>query len=344
MIDPLSALIVAGLAAGLAVLLLWPRSGFLWKGLAAIRSGDRVRIEDALKHLYDCEYRRRDCTLQSLSGALGLGGRRATELLRRLEELELVHSEATAYRLTTEGRSYALRIIRIHRLWERYLSEETGFSPSEWHFEAETREHRTSREEAESLAASLGYPRYDPHGDPIPTSAGEIEPQRGKPLSDFTPNTTAEIVHVEDEPHAVYAQLLAEGLHPGMRLRVLENTPQRIRFEADAEEHVLAPVVADNLWAMELPEPTAEVESVERLSELRLGESATVIGISSACRGSERRRLLDLGVIPGSIIEAEMRSPSGDPIAYNIRGAFIALRREQTELIHIDRAGGEVSA
>ena len=344
MVDPLSALIVAGLAAGLALLLLWPRNGILWKALVALRSNDRVRIEDALKHLYDCEYRRRDCTLQSLSGALELGGRRAAELLNRLEELELVSSEATAYRLTTEGRSYALRIIRIHRLWERYLSDETGFSASEWHVEAETREHRTSREEAESLAASMGYPRYDPHGDPIPTSTGEIEPQRGKPLSDFAPNTPAEIVHVEDEPHAVYAQLLAEGLHPGMRLRVLEVTPRRIRFEADAEEHVLAPVVADNLWAMELPEPTAEVESVERLSALKLGERATVIGISSACRGSERRRLLDLGVIPGSIIEAEMRSPSGDPIAYNIRGALIALRGEQAELIHIDRAGGEVSA
>ena len=339
MVNPLVALIVTAAAAVLAVLLFWPRVGLLWRGLHALRAGDRVRIEDALKHLYDCEYRQQTCTLQSLSGALGLSGKDAAVLLHRLEELELVRSEATSYLLTAEGRSYALRVIRIHRLWERYLSDRTGLPPAEWHPEAETREHRTTQEEAESLAASMGYPRYDPHGDPIPTSTGEIGPRRGRPLSDLTPDTLAEIVHVEDEPESVYAQLVAEGLHPGMRVRVLETTPQRIRFEADADEHVLAPVIAANIWAAELPEAAETTGPVERLSALAVGEQATVIGISRACRGVERRRLLDLGLIPGSIIAAEMRSPAGDPTAYRIRGAMIALRGVQADLIHVERSG-----
>jgi len=69
-----------------------------------------------------------------------------------------------------------------------------------------------------------------------------------------------------------------------------------------------------------------------------------VVGIAAGCRGPERRRLLDLGVIPGTVVAAEMRSPAGDPVAYRIRGALVALRREQADLIHIAReAGGEAA-
>jgi len=145
-------------------------------------------------------------------------------------------------------------------------------------------------------------------------------------------------VHVEDEPREIYDQLLAEGLHPGMRVRVLEHDARRIRFEADSEEHVLAPVFAANLSAMELPETEEEAPGTfERLSGLELGQRAVVVGISGLCHGQPRRRLLDLGIVPGTVVTAELRSPSGDPTAYRIRGAMIALRREQADLIHVER-------
>ncbi len=76
------------------------------------------------------------------------------------------------------------------------------------------------------------------------------------------------------------------------------------------------------------------------LSTLNPGEKATVVRISAACRGIERRRLLDLGIIPGTIVEAEMKSPSGDPTAYRIRDTTIALRKEQSNQIHISREKG----
>lgn len=72
-----------------------------------------------------------------------------------------------------------------------------------------------------------------------------------------------------------------------------------------------------------------------RLSSLGLGQQATVVDISPACRGAERRRLLDLGVVPGTVIRAELVSTSGDPVAYRIRGAMIALRNAQADLIHV---------
>ena len=344
MIDPLLSLIAVSGALALAVVLFWPARGLFWRGLRLLRSSERVLIEDALKHAYDCEYRETPCTLHSLAGALSLSGGRVAELIARLEELRLIEEAGGSYRLTAAGRSDALRVVRIHRLWERYLSDETGFAPTEWHAEADAREHSTSAQEADSLAVRMGEPRYDPHGDPIPTADGEIAPQRGKPLPELDPGEVAEIVHVEDEPASVYAQLVAEGLYPGMRVRMLEKTPQRVRFEGDVEEHVLAPVLAANLTVFTHEGETEAEEALRNLSALPPGAAARVTGISALCRGLERRRLLDLGIVPGTEIEAELISPSGDPTAYRVRGALIALRRDQSDLIHITSSDAAVGA
>lgn len=337
MIDPAIALAVGLGLAGAAVLLLWPVRGLLWRWLRGLRATERVLIEDALKHLFDFEYKERIANLQSLSGALAVSGNRAAELLRRLQEQELVSFDGDGYRLTPEGRKYALRVVRIHRLWERYLAEETGLAPDDWHTEAEIREHTISPEEADELSASLGHPRYDPHGDPIPTAGGDIAPLEGRPLTELAVGELAEIVHVEDEPDAVYAQLVAEGLYPGMRVRVNESGSQRIAFEADAEEHVLAPILAANLSVLPLPRDEEMLGPFSRLSSLDIGERARVVALSPVLRGLERRRMLDLGLIPGTEVTAEIRSPGGDPTGYRIRGAVIALRREQADQVKIEQ-------
>ena len=102
--------------------------------------------------------------------------------------------------LTPEGCSYALRVIRIHRLLESYLAERTGVDESEWHQRADQMEHRVTAAEAEALSAQLGNPSYDPHGDPIPTADGVMPSRRGLPLSALKAGAVARIVHVEDEP------------------------------------------------------------------------------------------------------------------------------------------------
>lgn len=76
-------------------------------------------------------------------------------------------------------------------------------------------------------------------------------------------------------------------------------------------------------------------ENTITLRDLKPGQQAKVVNISQGCQGAERRRFMDLGIVPGTIIEAEMTSPSGDPTAYNIRGAVIALRREQAQFINM---------
>jgi DtxR family Mn-dependent transcriptional regulator len=338
LLEPLQSLAIAAIFGLLAFLVLRPGQGYLWRWLRARKATERALIEDALKHLFDCEYKGKTASLESLAGVLSSTGGQAAEIVGHLQERELVTSSEHGYRLTDTGRRYALRVVRIHRLWERYLSDHTGLEPEAWHDEAELREHETTPEEAESLSARLGHPRYDPHGDPIPTAGGEIAAPEGKPLTALPVGELAEIVHVEDEPSAVYAQLVAEGLVPGMRIRIIEKSPRRIRFEADAEEYVLAPIVAANLSVLLLPRDEQMDGPFESLATLEIGESATVVGFAPGLRGPGRRRMLDLGLIPGTRVAVELRSPAGDPTGYRIRGAVIALRREQAEQIKISRS------
>ncbi|NIW11338.1 MAG: hypothetical protein GWN33_12880, partial [Gammaproteobacteria bacterium] len=92
------------------------------------------------------------------------------------------------------------------------------------------------------------------HGDPIPTAEGELSVHHGQPLTSLAEDSTARIVHLEDEPKTVYAQLVAEGLSPGMTVHLIRSLPEQIRFWANGDEHVLAPIVAANIAVEPVPE------------------------------------------------------------------------------------------
>jgi DtxR family Mn-dependent transcriptional regulator len=302
------------------------------------RSGSwrrRAPLEDALKHLYDREYRGHVGTVESLAGVLGVSLDFATELLTRLETEGLVELVASKPRLTDRGRRDALRTIRIHRLWEQHLAEHTGFAEREWHGEADLREHRITPDEADALAADMGHPRFDPHGDPIPTADGEVPPARGQPLTNLAVGQQGVIVHVEDEPASVYAELLSHGLSLGMHVALQGVTADRVRIVADGRACELSHLAAANLSVEEIADTSVPATGWSRLSDVGIGNRATVLGILPACRGNQRRRLLDLGLVPGTEVEAVRRSPGGEPTAYRIRGALIALRNDQTDLIRV---------
>lgn len=301
------------------------------------KDADRVRTEDALKHLHDCEERHVSCTRESIAGAIGEGEDAAAHLLGRLAALGLVETRDGVFTLSDPGRAYALRVIRTHRLWERYLAEETGVPETSWHRSAEEAEHRLSSEQAERLAARMGNPRYDPHGDPIPTEEGELPGPRGVPLTRLAAGEIAAVVHIEDQPAQVYAELVAHGFHPGTRLRVLETAHSEMRLEADGRTVTLRVLVAANITVSRLPAESPLPRAETTLDRLTVGEQARVASLSPACRGMQRRRLMDMGVVPGSVIRAEFRSPAGDPTAYRIRGAVVALRADHARLILVDR-------
>jgi DtxR family Mn-dependent transcriptional regulator len=337
MFNPIIALLGAVLLLTIFLLLLWPKVGLIWQIRHSQSSPQRVLIEDALKHLFHQEYKDQASTVESVAGALQIDRERAAALLAELESLELIKSLENGFLLTANGRGEALRIVRAHRLWERYFADETGLTETEWHQRAERREHETTPEQAEALASQMGNPLVDPHGDPIPTSRGTLPPQKGKPLTDLPIGEPGRIIHLEDEPEVIYAQLVASKLYPGMIVRVIDKSPERIHFAANGDEIKLAPIAAANVTVLPLPKEQSIEAPHETLTSLNEGEAGVVVGISKNCRGIQRRRLMDLGIVPGTVISAELKSASGNPTAYNIRGAMIALRKDQASLVHIRR-------
>ena len=342
MANPALALLVfTGLMASL-VLLFWPRRGLLMRLAQLTRMTERVRIEDALKHLYKGEHAHSPGTVESLAGVLQISRGKAMQVLGRLEALGLARSEPEGMRLTHSGCDYALRIIRTHRLWERYLADETGIAPAEWHERAEQREHRMNRADADQLAAQIGNPLYDPHGDPIPTAEGELPQEAGVPLTALQVGDQGTIIHLEDEPPDVFGRIVATGLTLLASVRVLSNSPEGVCFEVDGRELVLEPVVAAQVTIRLLPGAAVRAEPTSTLADLRPGESTLVVRISPACQGRPRRRLLDLGLVPGTVVTAELDSATHDPIGYRIRGALIALRRRQAESVLVERVPAKV--
>jgi DtxR family Mn-dependent transcriptional regulator len=336
MVDPSIALVIGTLFIALLLLFLWPKRGVLARWQLVGRSTSRVLVEDALKHVYDCEYKSVTSSLQSIAGALDISGDKAVRLVSRLEEMGLVSSHANALTLTSEGRSYALRIIRVHRLLEHYLADETGLHETEWHEEAERQEHRLTPGEVDTLALRMGNPGFDPHGDPIPTASGDLPRPSGIPLTDLEGGGIGLIVHIEDEPPTVYAQLVAQDLYPGMQIRMVESTKERIRFAANEEEVVLAPLLAQNITIRRIPAEEKLEGPHKTLASVAPGQVAIVKGISRACRGQQRRRLMDLGIVPGTRVAAEMQSVGGDPTAYRVRGALVALRERQAKHVFVE--------
>lgn len=344
MVDPTTALAWFGVLVILLSLFFWPRHGVLARLGKLARLSERVRLEDALKHFYKCEYEKITGSVDSLAGVLQVGRNKAVKLVAQLDARGLLRLGAEGIQLTDSGREYAGRIVRTHRLWETYLADRTGVDPLEWHERAEKLEHKLSPAEVDRIAREMGNPRFDPHGDPIPTATGEVPPATGVALTTLEAGRTATVIHLEDEPSDVYQKLLSSGLAPLARVRLLESGPDLVRFEADGRELTLEPVVAANVTVEPLPEGEADRTSNLPLSDLGQGQRARVVQVLPNLQGHQRRRLLDLGLVPGTVVEVEMGSAFGDPLAYRVRGALIALRRQQAQAILVEPLPVEVEA
>ena len=342
MVNPALALSVFGLLVALLAVVFWPRRGVYARFARLALLTERVRLEDAIKHVYTWEQAGRITTLESLAGRLEISRVKAAMLLQRLTELGLVHTGDEGPSLSEDGRDTALRLVRTHRLWERYLADRTGVPATEWHDEAERVEHRLSEEQAEALSARLGHPRWDPHGDPIPTPSGDVPEVEQLSLAGVLAGRTVEIVHLEDEPREIFDALLTQGLHLGGRLEVVARDNQRVRVVSGGRESAVDLVDARNVTVRVLAEGERVQGPSETLADLAPGEVGRVLDLSPACRGPQRRRLLDLGVVKGTEITAEMVSAAGDPVAYVIRGALIALRRGQAEWVLVERVKTQV--
>jgi DtxR family transcriptional regulator, Mn-dependent transcriptional regulator len=337
MAHPLIALGIFFVVSWLGWYLFWPDRGKFWAWRKLLSTNDRVLIEDYLKHVFECEYDQEKADPESIRKHLKVSGIKADAIIHQIESKKLGVIEAGELRLTDEGRDYALRIIRAHRLWEKYLSEKTGVPEKNWHKEAERREHQMTLEDTEKLAYELGNPLFDPHGDPIPTATGEIAAIDAISITDLEAGEVADIAHIEDEPYEFYEQVSAEGLAAGNRVKILEKTDTKIRFFSEGNEYVLGKSLARIISVQPLAKEV-EVEDLSgyrTLDTLQPGETARVLRISPSCRGLERRRLMDFGIVPGTEVVSELHAIGKDPVAYRVRGTLVALRNQQASHIFI---------
>lgn len=335
--DPLTALSVFVLLTVVLMVIMWPEKGIWSRIKRVMRNNERILLEDALKYIHDCERSQRAPSITNIAGTLAINSDQATQLIGRLKELNLVEMTEQGFVLTAAGKESALRIVRIHRLYEQYLAEKSGLPESVWHKEADRLEHHVTDDKISEIDHMLGYPRFDPHGDPIPTQSGDLPPSEGILLTGLGLKKTGIVSHIEDEPKTIYSEIVGKMVHVGMPLQIIAESPEELTLLIEGHHVILSRLAAENVTVH--PERSLKIptETYDDLTALEIGESAEVISISKACRGPQRRRLLDLGILPGTQIMAEMKSLGGDPTAFLIRGAKIALRKDTARLVRIRR-------
>jgi DtxR family Mn-dependent transcriptional regulator len=159
----------------------------------------------------------------SIAETLGNNPASVVVMLKKLSEQKLIQYEKSkGVKLTDKGRKTALSVVRNHRLWEVFLLEKLGFKWDEVHVMAEQLEHVHHPELADRLDKFLGHPQYDPHGDPIPASNGEIPDSPRITLRDTTIGKTCQVVGVKDTSSAFLQYLQKINIGIGTKIKMLE--------------------------------------------------------------------------------------------------------------------------
>lgn len=229
--------------------------------LAGSPGGDSASVQDYVKTIYAlAEWHDEPVTSSRLAARLSVANSSVSEMIRKLSDLGLVHHKP--YRpveLTADGRLLALAMVRRHRLLETFLVQDLGYRWDEVHDEAEHLEHTVSDVFIDRLDARLGYPATDPHGDPIPTSAGSITLPDAIPLVRFDDGHSGRVARISDEDPQLLRFLAAERIGIGSPLTVLRRMPfgrsvlACVHNDSDSDsgprEVVLGEELLSSIWA-----------------------------------------------------------------------------------------------
>lgn len=207
---------------------------------------DQPRLSEAIENYAKAIYalaRRGDGTVttNALAERVGVSAGSVSSMVKRLAERGLVeHEPYRAVQLTAEGRRVALSVLRHHRLLELYLAEHLGVPWDRVHEEAEALEHVISEDLAARIAAKLGHPTHDPHGDPIPDAALVIDEGHTRSLAEMDIGERGRFVRVSDTDPEMLRYLDGRGIALGDELEVVAREPfdgpLTVRF--GSEDHV----------------------------------------------------------------------------------------------------------
>jgi DtxR family transcriptional regulator, Mn-dependent transcriptional regulator len=184
-------------------------------------------VEDYSKAIFSLESRTDEpVSTTALAERLGITAGSVSAMLKRLDELGLItHIPYRGVRLTEDGRRIALEVIRHHRLLESYLADVLGMPWDRVHAEAEVLEHVLSDDLEALIAAKLGHPTVDPHGDPIPTLEFELHEGETCGLDELPIGADARFVRVSDSDPEMLRYLAEQGIALGEQLAVIERQP-----------------------------------------------------------------------------------------------------------------------
>jgi DtxR family Mn-dependent transcriptional regulator len=278
--------------------------------------------------------------LKKVADDIGLGVEALKALLPGWAEAGWVEQEGERWKLTRQGWEEGRHFLRAHRIYESYLAERTGLEPGKWHEEADRLEHELDSETIDQLARQLNRPRYDPHGDTIPTRLLEMPELVGRLLSQVTHDGYYRIIHLEDEPREPFERLIAAGLAPGLTVDVHMLSGGRFLVEWAGQEARVDTAQAAAMMVAACEEKTPADLPQGNLYHLEDGQEARIHSLSPAVRGLERRRLLDLGFVQGSRVVRESSGAFNGPVRFRVRGTIQALRAEQAKKIFtIEKVG-----
>lgn len=209
--------------------------------------------ENYLKAIFMiCEAEDKAAGTNGISHAMQTSAASVTDMLKRLAEKELINYEKyKGVTLTPEGSKIATHLIRKHRLWEVFLVEKLDFTWGQVHEIAEQLEHIKSPELVEKLDAYLNYPKFDPHGDPIPNAEGKFTLRKQIKLTEAKVGEYGVVVGVQDDSEPFLAYLDKQGLVLGARLEILSifDYDQSIQIALNGKkELVLSDKVSRNLF------------------------------------------------------------------------------------------------
>jgi len=241
-------------------------------------------VEDYLKAVWMLQQAESPVATSRIAERLGLTSAAVTAMVKRLAEQGLLrHEPHYGVRLTASGELAALRIIRRHRVLELFLVERLGYSWDSVHEEAERLEHAASDELIERLARLLGEPDRDPHGNAIPTAAGEVDRELYPALTDLPPGEPRRILEVEVEEPEQLRYLGSLNLRPGAEVTVLERSP----FEGPVSVSVNGGSAVISHQLAQRIRVRREKEDSPRRARKRAGRALASPGDQTRTEGSE---------------------------------------------------------
>ncbi len=177
--------------------------------------------ENYIKAIFHLQGEESTVTTNELARELQTRPASVTDMMKKLKTKKILHYQPyQGFRLNQEGNKVAIGIIRRHRLWEYFLSEKLKFSWDEVHVVAEDLEHVSSKKLIDKLDEFLGYPRFDPHGDPIPDTHGKIKNNLRICLADLVLNKPAIVSQVADQSTEMLELLKHKNIQIGTRLEI----------------------------------------------------------------------------------------------------------------------------